>query len=59
MSETTYPSNYRACIVIGLLLLAAWIVIGHVAFLGLGTVVFLIGCRLRTRWAMDGKPNLD
>jgi Flp pilus assembly protein TadB len=38
------------CIIVGLVLLAAWVLSAHSLSLLLGLVLLVIGCALRTRW---------
>jgi hypothetical protein len=39
-----------ACIIFGLLLLAAWVQSAHELSFLLGLVLFILGCALRSRW---------
>lgn len=52
MSRTSWPMD-RACIIFGLLLLAAWVQSAHELSLLLGLVLFILGCAMRSRWQTE------
>jgi hypothetical protein len=43
----------RPCIIIGLVLLAAWVHSAHELSFLLGLVIFTLGCGLRSRWRTE------
>ena len=52
MNRTSWPMD-RACIILGLLLLAAWVQSAHELALLLGLVLFILGCAMRSRWQTE------
>jgi hypothetical protein len=42
-----------ACIIVGLVLLAAWVQSAHELSFLLGVVLFILGCALRCRWQTE------
>lgn len=52
MSRKSWPMD-RACIILGLLLLAAWVQSAHELSLLLGLVLFILGCAMRSRWQTE------
>ena len=48
------------CIIVGLILLAAWVLSAHALSLLLGLVLFVLGCALRSRWKTErGKEDIE
>lgn len=45
------------CIIVGLVLLGAWVLSAHSLSLLLGLGLFIIGCALRSRWQREQLEN--